>query len=107
MKVGDRVAVMYYGNVKCIHVISRETKLYWIVGDRKFRKSDNRQPGDFSCGCSPYTIMPVTQEHINSLHKSNLVWMLRNQAWHTFDLEMLEEVYALVCGRAKTKENEK
>ena len=105
MKVGDKVAVMYSGTTSAIGIIDRETKLYWIVGNEKFRKSDNKQPGEFSWGCSPYTIVPATQEHINSLRKSKLVLKLHNQSWHRLDLETLEKVFAIVCGVAETKEN--
>lgn len=105
MKVGDKVTVMYCGEVRSLGVIERETKLYWIVGNYKFRKTDNREPGSFSFGCSPYRIVHTTQEHINSLRKSKLVLKLHNQSWHKLDLETLEKVYAIVCGLTETKEN--
>lgn len=104
MKVGDKVAMMHSGEVKHIGIIDRETKLYWIVGDNKFRKSDNKQSGEFSWGCSRSTIVPATQEHINSLRKSRLMLKLHNQSWYKLDLETLEKVFAIVCGMTETKE---
>ena len=81
--------------------------MYWFVGDYKFRKSDNRQPGEFSWGCCPYRIVHTTQEQINSLRKIKLVLKLHHQSWYKLDLETLEKVFAIVCGLTETKENKK
>lgn len=105
MKVGDKVTVMKDGEVSFLGVIERETKLYWIVGGYKFRKSDNQLPGEFYRRYSSYHIVPTTQDHIDSLRKSKLVLKLRNQSWHKLDLDTLERVFAIVCGMTDTREN--
>lgn len=103
MKVGDKVTVIGRGEVRFLGVIKRETEMYWIVGDYKFRKSDNEQPRGFSCGYCPCHIVHTTQEHIDSLRKRNLVSKLRNQSWPKLDLETLEKVFAIVGGMTDTK----
>lgn len=63
-KVGDRVVI--YSTTPgrknaSSGVIDRETKLYWIVGDMKFRKSDGLASGDYSWSQTP-CLLPVDHE---------------------------------------------
>ncbi len=102
MKVGDQVAIV--GNLGVIRVapIDRETKLYWCVGSRKFRKSDLREPSDYWAYVS---IKPATQQHFDELKKRRLVSKLSETNWSKLDLETLENIFAAVCGMGNTKEN--
>ena len=105
MKVGDQVAIIGYLGVEKVSPIDRETKLYWCVDSRKFRKSDLREP---SCiWTTDLRIEQATQEHIDELKKRRLVSKLSATKWEKLDLETLEKVFAAVCGMTDTKENEK
>jgi len=47
-EIGQKVAIYqaYYGGAGVTRAtVERDTKLYWIVGGRKFRKSDGIEPG--------------------------------------------------------------
>lgn len=103
MKVGDQVAII--GNIKVFSVapIDRETKLYWCVGSRKFRKSDLCEPSDY--WSYRFRIEPATQQHFDELKKRRLAVKMSKTKWSKLDLETLEKVFAVVCGMTETKEN--
>ena len=102
MKVGDLVAIICNTGVEKIEPIERETKLYWCVFNRHFRK-DRLSCND---GWKLYRIEPATQEHYDQIEKKRLIITLRNTEWSQFDYETLLNVQAVLCGLSiKTTNN--
>lgn len=100
MKVGDKVAVLtMQGYIVEIAEIERETKLYWIVSDKKYRKNDLVEPGR---GWSRCSIEPLTQKHVDEIRHRGIARKLFETNWSYIDLETLEKVFAIVYGMTDT-----
>lgn len=103
MKVGDLVAVICNTGVTEIVPIERETKRYWCVSNRHFRKDRL----SYDSGWKLYRIKPATQKHYEQIEKKRLITTLRNTEWARFDYETLLNVQAVLCGlHSKTTNNE-
>lgn len=94
MKVGDLVAIICNTGVIEIAPIERETKRYWCVFNRHFRKDR------LSCddGWKLYRIEPVTPKHYEQIEKKRLITTLRDTEWSQFDYETLLNVQSVLCG---------
>lgn len=102
-KVGDRVALLSYAAGNCERkvrfvTIDRETKLYWIVEDYKFRKSDGTATGDYGLWVMPPELLPADHEIVAETLDSQKERRLRaaiNAAWTPiggYDIESLERL---------------
>lgn len=101
LKVGDEVILTHHHfgtRTRQIAKVDRETKMYLVVGNQRFRKEDGREPGR-SMG-SWATIGPATSETRQRTRDENrkalLCDRLRCLKWSALPLETLESIVALL-----------
>lgn len=105
MKVGDLVTITGSYDMFRVCRITGETKLYWLVGSMKFRKSNLYAIGTDKY--ISYRIAPTTQADIDEVRRRKLVSNLQSVKWEQFDLNTLMNVQATLCGLdTKTTNNE-
>lgn len=105
MKVGDLVTITGSYDTFRVCRITGETKLYWLVGNIKFRKS-NLYATNIDRYIS-YHLAPATQADIDEVQRRKLVSNLQSVKWEQFDLNTLMNVQATLCGLATKTTNNK
>lgn len=93
MKLGDKVGLVS-GNVYhsySIMTIDRETSLYWIVGDFKFKKSNLCQVGLGKWDCC--YICELTEDFLNNYLKYKLENIDIQKYYNILSLDNKKRVY--------------